>query len=79
MESLISNCDFSNVNDFTTNEFRREKTRYKEQLSSLDYVGILNIVKAFQTKVCVRGFPGARSPGSEYADLILTTILQTIR
>lgn len=79
MESLISNCDFSNVNDFTTNEFRREKTRYKEQLSSLDYVGILNIVKAFQNKVCVRGFPGVRSPGSGYADLILTTILQTIR
>nr|XP_034323462.1 uncharacterized protein LOC117688861 [Crassostrea gigas] len=79
MESLISNCDFSNVNDFTTNEFRRERTRYKEQLSSLDYVGILNIVKAFQNKVCVRGFPGVRSPGFEYADLILTIILQTIR
>lgn len=79
METLILNCDFSNVNDETTNEFRSERKRYKEQLSSLDYVGILSIVNAFQTKVCVSGFPGARSPGSEYADLILTTILQTIR
>ncbi|XP_052697616.1 uncharacterized protein LOC128175814 [Crassostrea angulata] len=79
METLILNCDFSNVKDETTNEFRSERTRYKEQLSSLDYVGILSIVKAFQNKVCVRGFPGVRSPGSEYANLILTTILQTIR
>lgn len=79
METLILKCDFSNVNEDTTNEFRRERTSYKEQLSSLDYFGILNIVKTFQNKVCVRGFPGVRSPGYEYADLILTTILQTIR
>uniref|UniRef100_K1Q047 Uncharacterized protein n=1 Tax=Magallana gigas TaxID=29159 RepID=K1Q047_MAGGI len=78
MEAYILKCDFSRVTDDTNNEFRESLDSYQEELSSLDYAGILKILKAFQNKVCVRGFPGVESPGHELAESILTAILETI-
>lgn len=79
MEAYILKCNFSRVTDDTNNEFRESLDSYQEELSSLDYAGILKILNAFQNKVCVRGFPGVESPGHELAESILTAILETIR
>lgn len=79
METVIVNCDFSGVDDSAKNEFRRGMKKYTEELSSLDCDGILGILKAFQKKVCVNGFPAAQSPGVSFAQLILSMVLDTIR
>lgn len=79
MEAYILKCDFSRVTDDTNNEFRESLDSYQEELSSLDYAGILKILKAFQNKVCVHGFLAVDSPGHELGESILTAILETIR
>jgi hypothetical protein len=79
MESYILHCDFSGATDDTEDDFRKKRRIFEEELSSLGRDGILSIITAFQRRVCVAGFPGARSVGFDLSGRILRMMLDSLR
>jgi hypothetical protein len=79
MESYISQCDFLGTNDDTEDEFHKKRREFEEELSSLGRDRILSIITVFQRRVCVVGFPGARSVGFDLSENILRMILKSLR